>query len=133
MAQPYLEKRHSTLKSVLEVSPIFLKKPERIEAILFLFFIALMIVSLIERNIRANMTDALPILPAGMKTGTPTWENIRYFFRNVHQIVVIKSGLVLKTSLKGMTKMHEQLLKLLKVPISIYKKLTERWWEFGST
>lgn len=33
--QPYLEKRHSTFKSVLEVSPIFLKKPERIEAMMF--------------------------------------------------------------------------------------------------
>ena len=44
--QSYLEKRHSTLKSVLEVSPLFLKKPQRIEAMIFLFFIALMIVSL---------------------------------------------------------------------------------------
>ena len=33
--QPYLEKRHSTFKSVLEVSPIFLKKPKRIEAMMF--------------------------------------------------------------------------------------------------
>lgn len=131
--QAYLEKRHSTLKSVLEVSPIFLKKPKRIEAIIFLFFIALMIVSLIERNIRNSMTEALPILPKGMKTQIPTWENIRYFFRNVHQIVVIKGQLVIKTCLKGMTSMHEQLLKLLEVPMSIYKKLNERWWEFGST
>jgi hypothetical protein len=92
-----------------------------------------MIVSLIERNIRANMTEALPILPTGMKTKTPIWENIRYFFRNVHQIVVIEGGLVLKTCLKGMTSMHKQLLKLLLVPLSIYKKLNDRWWEFGST
>ena len=92
-----------------------------------------MIVSLIERNIRNNMTDTLPILPAGMKTETPTWENIRYFFRNVHQIVVTKGGEMLKTCLKGMTKMHEQLLKLLEVPNSIYKKLKGRWWEFDST
>ncbi len=131
--QPYLEKRHSTLKSVLEVSPIFLKKTERIEAMMFLFFIALMIVSLIERNIRRSMTEALPILPKRMKTKTPTWENISYLFRNVHQIVVIEGGLVIKTCLKGMTKIHDQLLKLLKVPISVYKKLDDRWWEFGNT
>ena len=66
-------------------------------------------------------------------TQTPTWENIRYLFRNVHQIVVIESGLVIKTCLKGMTKIHEQLLKLLKVSISVYKKLHERWWKFDST
>ncbi len=128
--QPYLEKRYSTLKSVLEVSPIFLKKSERIEAMMFLFFAALMIVSLIERNIRANMTGALPILPAGMKTETPTWENIRYFFRNVHQIVVTAGGRVLKTCMKGMTKMHEQLLKLLEVPRSAYERFKGRWQGF---
>lgn len=92
-----------------------------------------MIVSLIERNIRANMTEALPLKPSVLKTQTPTWENIRYFFRNVCQIVVIKGGLVLKTCLKGMTSMHEKLLKLLEVPISTYKNLNERWWKFGST
>jgi transposase len=131
--------RHfALLKSVLEVSPIFLKKPERIEAMMFLFFIALMIVNVQERNIRGSMTEALPLKPSVLKTQTPTWENIRYFFRNyffrnVHQIVVIKGRLVLKTCLKGMTKIHKQLLKLLKIPISVYKKLDERWWEFGST
>lgn len=100
---------------------------------MFLFFIALMVVSLIERNIRRSMTEALPILPKFITTKNPTWENIRYFFRNVHQIVVIEGGLVIKTCLKGMTKIHNQLLKLLKVPISVYKKLDDRWWEFGNT
>jgi hypothetical protein len=55
--QPYLEKRHSTLKTVEKVSPIYFKKPERIEAMLFLYFVALMIISLIERNIRRNLSQ----------------------------------------------------------------------------
>ena len=38
-----------TKKTVLEVDPVFLKKESRIEAILFLYFVALMIVSLIVR------------------------------------------------------------------------------------
>jgi transposase len=83
-----LEKRFYTKKSVLEVASVFLKKNERIEAMMFLSFIALMIVSLIERNIRQQMAEeqieSLPILPSRMKTKTPTWNNIRYFFRNVH-------------------------------------------------
>lgn len=48
--QPYLEKRFNGLKSVLEVAPVFLKKPERIEAMLLLYIIALMLVALIERQ-----------------------------------------------------------------------------------
>ena len=51
-SQPFLEKRMYTKKTVLEVAPVFLKKEKRIEAMLFLYFVALMIVSLIERKIR---------------------------------------------------------------------------------
>ena len=36
-------------KTVLEVAPVFLKKESRIEAILFLYFVALMIASLMEQ------------------------------------------------------------------------------------
>ena len=86
--QPFLEKRMYTKKTVLEVAPVFLKKEKRIEAMLFQYFVALMIVSLIERKIRMNMAkeeiEKLPILPQGMNTKKPKWNNIRYFFRNVH-------------------------------------------------
>jgi len=70
--QPYLEKRFNTLKSVLEVAPVFLKMPHRVEAMLLLYIIALMLITLIERRIRKNMiaqkVTTLPILPQGMKT-----------------------------------------------------------------
>ena len=69
-----------TTKSILNIAPVFLKKPRRIEAMTFLYFIALMIVSLMERNIRKNMAEQqvekLPILPNGMNTKTPTWNNL---------------------------------------------------------
>jgi transposase len=65
--QPYLEKRMYTKKTVLEVAPVFLKKEKRIEPMLFLYFVALMIVLLIERKIRTNTArsnvEKLPILP----------------------------------------------------------------------
>jgi transposase len=93
-SQPFLEKRMYTKKTILEVAPVFIKKEHRIEAMLFLYFLALMIVSLIERKIRANMAmekmDKLPILPQGMNTKKPTWNNIRYFYRNVHFSQIIR-------------------------------------------
>ncbi|MCP4749198.1 MAG: hypothetical protein GY874_24145 [Desulfobacteraceae bacterium] len=46
--QTFLEKRMYTKKTVLEASPVFFKKEKRIEAMLFLYFAALMIVSLID-------------------------------------------------------------------------------------
>jgi transposase len=94
--QPFLEKRMYTKKTVLEVAPVFLKKEKRIEAMLFLYFIALMIVSLVERKIRMNMAreeiEKLPILPQGMNAKKPTWNNLRYFYRNVHYSQIIRDG-----------------------------------------
>ena len=132
--QPFLEKRFYTKKSVLEVAPVFLKKNQRIEAMMFLYFIALMIVSLIERNIRRQMEEEqiekLPILPARMKTKAPTWNNIRYFFRNIHLALIIKEGKILQLKVKGVTKLHYLLLNLLKIPSSVYDSLQNGWWNF---
>jgi len=55
--QSYLEKRHSTFKSVNQVAPVYLKKNTRIEAMLFRNEVALMVLSLMERNIRLSMAE----------------------------------------------------------------------------
>ena len=135
--QPYLEKRMYTIKSILKIAPVFLKKPERIEAMTFLYFIALMIVSLMERNVRKNMAEEkvekLPILPNGMNTKTPTWNNLNYFFENVHLGLVEKKGRTIQTILKGVTKLHETVLRLLGVSTSAYTTIKNHWWIFKST
>ena len=53
--QPTLENRHRFLKSSLEVVPVNLNNPARIEALLFLYFIALLVHALIEREVRRTM------------------------------------------------------------------------------
>lgn len=132
--QPYLEKRMYTAKSILNVAPVFLKKPRRIEAMTFLYFIALMIVSLMERNIRKNMAEEkvekLPILPNGMNTKRPTWNNIKYFFQNVHLSLVENQGHIIQTILKGVTRLHKIVLQLMGVSISAYTTIQDRWWLF---
>lgn len=132
--QPYLEKRMYTTKSILNIAPVFLKKPRRIEAMTFLYFIALMIVSLMERNIRKNMAEQqvekLPILPNGMNTKTPTWNNLNYFFENVHLSLVEKEGRTVHTIIKGVTKLHKTVLQLLGVSVSVYTTIRDRWWLF---
>lgn len=135
--QPFLEKRMYTKKTVLEVAPVFLKKEKRIEAMLFLYFVALMIVSLIERKIRMNMAreniEKLPILPQGMNSKKPTWNNIRYFFRNVHYSEIIRNGTCIQAMVKGLSALHEQINWLLEVPDSVYKNLQGSWWQFKGT
>ena len=135
--QPFLEKRMYTKKTVLEVAPVFLKKEKRIEAMLFLYFVALMIVSLIERKIRMNMAkediEKLPILPQGMNTKKPTWNNIRYFFRNVHYSEIIRNGRCIQAVVKGLSALHEQISRLLEVPDWVYRTLHGSWWRFKET
>lgn len=135
--QPFLEKRMYTKKTVLEVAPVFLKKEKRIEAMLFLYFVALMIVSLIERKIRMNMAneeiEKLPILPQGMNAKKPTWNNIRYFYRNVHYSQIIRDGLCIQAAVKGLNGLHELINRLLEIPNSVYNNLKQDWWQFKET
>jgi transposase len=133
--QPYLEKRFNTHKSVLEVAPVFLKTPQRIEAMMFLYFIALMLVSLIERRIRLEMQeqkiDSLPMRPAGMHTKKPTWRTIVDSFHGVHLATIEQSGKIIHTALKGLSTLRQRILALLKVPITTYTRLCDRWWVYA--
>lgn len=135
--QPFLEKRMYTQKTILEVAPVFLKKEKRIEAILFLYFVALMIVSLLERKIRMNMVkehiEKLPILPQGMNSKKPTWNNIRYFFRNVHHSEIIRDGVCIQSIAKGLSDLHHKIIRLLEVPGKVYTDFLDNWWQFDGT
>jgi len=135
--QPYLEKRMYTTKSILEVAPVFLKLPRRIEAITFLYFVALMIIALMERNIRRSMKkeaiEKLPILPQGMNTKKPTWNNVNYFFRNTYLSIIHEDKIIVQSTVKGLTELHHEVLELLNVPADVYTDLRDFWWEFSTS
>lgn len=122
--QPRLEKRFNTTKSVLEIAPVFLKKSSRIEAIMFLYFVSLMVISLMERAIRRQMAEDsienLPILPQKMKTSKPTWNNLKYLFRNIHLSRIFIKDRCVKQMVKGLHDVHIEVLRLLGVPPSAY-------------
>jgi hypothetical protein len=48
--QPTIEKRFEQIKTVHEIAPVFLKNPGRIEALFTLYFLALLVQALIERE-----------------------------------------------------------------------------------
>jgi len=74
--QPYLEKRFALTKSEYGVAPIFLKKPRRVVALLHVYFVAIMLSALLERQVRSAMRrrdiPKIAILPEGRSTATPT-------------------------------------------------------------
>jgi transposase len=87
--QPSLEKRHEQLKTVLEVRPVLLKNHLRIEAFLFLYFLALMTEALIERDIRARMRklgiNKLPLYPEERPCAAPTTERLFELFADLRR------------------------------------------------
>jgi len=50
--QPFLEKRHTQLKTYQEIAPVYLKKPERVVAYLHIHVMALMVSSLLQGSLR---------------------------------------------------------------------------------
>ncbi len=74
--QPNIEKRFKQTKSVHEIAPVFLKNEGRIEALFHLYFIALLVQALTERELRRAMQrehiDSLPLYPENRACPRPT-------------------------------------------------------------
>jgi transposase len=84
--QPKIEKRFTQLKSDYDVAPILLKSPERVVGLFTIYFLALLVQSLIERDLRAALADSgtkaapedrhdegsIDIYPEGRRTRRPT-------------------------------------------------------------
>ena len=75
-SQPSLEKRFSHMKTDFEVAPVYLKEASRIQALLCVYFLALLTESLLEREFRRAMDReaiaSLPLYPEGRKCRRPT-------------------------------------------------------------
>lgn len=87
--QPALEKRHEQFKSVLNVMPVLLKSVTRIEAFLFIYFLALLVEALIEREVRRRMKletiPSLPLYPEDRPCKAPTTEQVFHLFEDVRR------------------------------------------------
>jgi len=122
--QPRIEKRHALLKSTLEVAPIWLKKNTRIEALMFLEFIAQMTAALIERELRHKMTekkiDLLCSLPEGRASKTPTIDQVLRLFENQNKHALYDGDRLIKQFADPLTPVQSQILQLLSIPTAVY-------------
>ena len=122
--QPYLEKRHFLNKSVLEISPVFLKKNTRIEALMFIYFIAQLTAALLERAVRQNMVrcglKALPILPEGRESTTPSYPQILETFAPRAKYHLYDQDTLLKTFVDPLTELQQTVLQLLEIDPAVY-------------
>ncbi len=122
--QPFIEKRHEQLKTAAEVVPVNFKTPERIEAYLFLFFIAVTIHALIERQVRDAMKarglKSIPLYPEERKCRAPTADKILGLFESLRRHRLFENGRPVKTFWDELTDVQRMVLDLLEIPTSVY-------------
>jgi transposase len=122
--QPFLEKRHSQIKTYQEIAPAYLKNAERVVAFLHMHVMALTVAALIERTLRRamkkNRIPSLPIYPEDRPCPSPTMFDIVRLFRNVerYEVAVGDDQIVFPAEL---TKTQKHVLQLLGVPLAAYQ------------
>ena len=87
--QPMIEKRFAQLKTDFVVAPVYLKEVSRIQALLCVYFFALLVESLLERELRRAMEregiESLPLYPEGRACRRPTARKVIDLFEDVQR------------------------------------------------
>lgn len=122
--QPFLEKRHSQIKTWQELTPVLLKKDERVIGFLHMHVMALIVATLIERQLRKAMQrrslSSLPLYPEDRPCRYPTLFDIVRVFRGVERFEVLEGERVTLFPAQ-LTPLQKLLLQMLEVPISLYQ------------
>lgn len=122
--QPFLEKRHTQLKTYQEIAPVYLKKAERVVAFLHVHVMALMVGSLIERRLRQAMRrtnlQSLPIYPEERRCASPTIFDIVRLFKNVERYEVTSGDEILIFPAE-LSKTQKEVLNLLNINLAAYQ------------
>jgi len=115
--QPMIEKRFAQLKTDFVVAPVFLKEVSRIQALLFVYFLVLLVESLLERELRRAMEnegmESLPLYPEGRACRRPTARKLIDLFEDVQRHTLTSSTgppVVFTTEL---TRLQRTVLRLL--------------------
>lgn len=115
--QPRLEKRFEQLKTVHNAAPTLFKKVERVEAMIFLFFMALILQAVMEREVRKAMAeqtiDSLPVYPEHRLAEHPTTARIVDRFRDVSLYRLHHEGKFVKQYRDELTPLQQKVLELL--------------------
>ncbi|EQD44287.1 Transposase-like protein [mine drainage metagenome] len=117
--QPMLEKRNEQLKSVYSIMPVLLKRIDRIEAFLFIFFAAMLIEALIERSVRLSMKSgkirSIPVYHEGKNCESPTASRVLSLFSGVQFHRLISNGKIVEVFQPGLNTLQKNLLKLMEI------------------
>jgi transposase len=111
--QPLIEKRFSQFKSDFEVAPVYLKEVTRIQALLCVYFFALMIQTLLERELRqaleASGYDAIPLYPEHRDCSAPTTRRVLDIFETIQRHTLSGSASQRQTFVTQLSPLQRQI------------------------
>ena len=115
--QPTIEKRFSQFKTDFEVAPVYLKAVHRIQALLAVYFFALLAEALLERELRQAMQakgiEALPLYPEGRACRWPTARRVIDLFESVQRHTLTHRQRSAEVMVTELTPLQRKLLTLL--------------------
>ena len=115
--QPSLEKRFSQMKTDFDVAPVYLKEASRIQALLCVYFLALLTESLLERELRTAMKreaiETLPLYPEGRKCHRPTARRLIDLFDDMQRHSLRTGGQEPVVFTTELSRLQRSLLRLL--------------------
>jgi transposase len=118
--QPMIEKRFSQLKTDFVVAPVFLKEVSRVQALLCVYFFALLVESLLERELRRVMdragVESLPLYPEGRACRRPTARRVIDLFEDVQRHELMTGRGPAEVFATDLTRLQRQVLRLLGMP-----------------
>jgi hypothetical protein len=117
---------YKQIKTVHEIAPVFLKNEGRIEALFTLYFLALLVQALIERELRLAMKrdsiEELPIYPEQRQCRRPTTEQIQRLFSLAERHTLTLAGRTIEVFNPELTDLQRQVLRLLGVPHRVFQQ-----------
>jgi transposase len=115
--QPLLEKRFSQFKTDFAVAPVYLKNVSRIQGLLAAYFFALLVQTLLERELRQAMARAgepsLPLYPEGRPCARPTTHRLIEVFSSIQRHEVRVGDGEPQVMVTKLTKVQRSIVRLL--------------------
>jgi transposase len=122
--QPLIEKRFSQFKTDYAVAPVYLKDIARIQGLLGVYFLVLLVQTLLERELRQAMEQQnithLPLYGEERHCRRPTARKVFDAFEPIQRHLLNRSDGGEETLATELSPLQRQILKLLKIPAATY-------------
>ena len=121
--QTVVERHFAFIKDPKVIGPVYMKKPQRVEALAYVFLIALLVYSVLQRRVRQAMqSETEPLILVGkVKSDRPTGERVLELLNHMLVIKMPDGTRMLPDNMP----VPERLLRLIGVPQDVFTRLPD--------